>query len=144
MNIAWEAFSPYSALAGGVVIGIATAMFLILNGRIAGISGILGGLFRPMPGDILWRVAFIIGLIAAPTVWVAIAPMPEIRIDAGYDTLILAGLLVGVGTRFGSGCTSGHGVCGLSRFSIRSLFATLSFMFSGFVMVFIVRHAFGV
>jgi len=143
IEIAWESFTPYSALFGGVIIGLATTMFLLLNGRIAGISGILGGLFRPMPGDILWRVAFILGLIAAPTIWSAIAPMPAPQIDAGYGTLILAGLLVGVGTRFGSGCTSGHGVCGLSRFSLRSLVATISFMATGFAMVFVVRHAFG-
>ncbi len=143
INIAWESFTPYSALFGGAVIGIATTMFLLINGRIAGISGILGGLFRPMPGDILWRVAFILGLIVAPTVWLAIAPMPATQIDASYGTLVLAGLLVGVGTRFGSGCTSGHGVCGLSRLSIRSLIATLSFMASGFMMVFVVKHAFG-
>lgn len=143
IDIAWELFTPWAAIIGGAIIGVSAAVFLLFNGRIAGISGILGGLFRPMPGDIFWRVAFIIGMFAAPWVWQAIARMPAIEIDAGYDTLILAGLLVGVGTRFGSGCTSGHGVCGLSRLSVRSLVATLCFMGTGFIMTYVARHAFG-
>ncbi len=143
IDIAWELFTPWAAIIGGAIIGVSAAVFLLFNGRIAGISGIMGGLFRPMPGDIFWRVAFIIGMFAAPWVWQAIARLPAIEIDAGYDTLILAGLLVGVGTRFGSGCTSGHGVCGLSRFSVRSLVATLCFMGTGFVMTYVARHAFG-
>ncbi len=143
IDIAWELFTPWAAIIGGAIIGVSATVFLLFNGRIAGISGILGGLFRPMPGDIFWRVAFIIGMLAAPWVWQAIARMPAIEIDAGYDTLILAGLLVGVGTRFGSGCTSGHGVCGLSRLSVRSLVATLCFMGTGFIMTYVARHTFG-
>jgi len=143
IDIAWELFSPWAAITGGIIVGISAAIFLLFNGRIAGISGILGGLFRPMPGDIFWRVAFLLGMLLSPWIWQAITQMPNIEINAGYDTLILAGLLVGFGTRLGSGCTSGHGVCGLSRFSMRSLVATLTFMGAGFVMVYVVRHAFG-
>ena len=138
--IDWAHFTPWSSLAGGLLIGVATAMFLLLNGRIAGISGILGGLLRPMAGDIGWRVAFILGLLAAPLVYGLVAPLPSVQIDADAASLVMAGLLVGVGTRYGSGCTSGHGVCGLSRLSPRSLIATATFMAAGFVTVFMVRH----
>lgn len=140
MTIAWESFTPWSSLAGGLLIGIAVTMFALLNGRIAGISGVLGGLFRPASGDIGWRLAFIGGLVGAPLFYQLLAPLPVIEVDVGTATLIVAGLLVGIGTRYGSGCTSGHGVCGLSRLSPRSLVATLAFMFAGFVTVFIVRH----
>ena len=138
--IDWAHFTPWSSLAGGLLIGVATAMFLLFNGRIAGISGILGGLLRPTAGDIGWRMAFVLGLLAAPFVYGLAAPLPSVRIDAAMTTLVIAGLLVGVGTRYGSGCTSGHGVCGLSRLSPRSMAATASFMLAGFVTVFIVRH----
>lgn len=138
--IDWAHFTPWSSLAGGLLIGVATAMFLLLNGRIAGISGILGGLLRPMAGDIGWRVAFILGLLVAPLVYGLVAPLPSVQIDADTASLVMAGLLVGVGTRYGSGCTSGHGVCGLSRLSPRSLIATAAFMAAGFVTVFMVRH----
>ncbi|MDW5444329.1 YeeE/YedE family protein [Polaromonas sp. SM01] len=141
--IDWAHFTPWSSLAGGLLIGVAAAMFLLLNGRIAGISGILGGLLRPRAGDIGWRVAFIGGLLLAPLVYQLIAPLPSVRVEADTATLVVAGLLVGVGTRYGSGCTSGHGVCGLSRFSFRSLVATASFMAAGFVTVFVVRHWMG-
>jgi len=143
IDVAWSDFTPWSALAGGLLIGLAAALFLLLNGRIAGISGILGGLLVPSAGDRLWRVAFLAGLIGAPAVWLTIAELPPITINADYPALIAAGLLVGVGTRYGSGCTSGHGVCGLSRLSPRSLVATLSFMAAGFVTVYIVRHLLG-
>jgi uncharacterized protein len=143
MTIDWTAFTPYSALAGGVLIGLAAAMFVLLNGRIAGISGVLGGLFRPKSGDIGWRVAFIGGLLVAPLAHALVASVPEPRIDAGIAALIAAGLLVGVGTRYGAGCTSGHGVCGLSRLSPRSLAATLAFMGAGFATVFVARHLLG-
>ncbi|SFR45645.1 hypothetical protein SAMN05216203_0471 [Marinobacter daqiaonensis] len=143
IQIAWESFTPWSALIGGLVIGLAAALFVLLNGRIAGISGILGGLLTPVRSDIGWRVAFLAGMILAPAIWVAFAPMPAIEVNASYPVIIVAGLLVGVGTRYGSGCTSGHGVCGLSRFSLRSLLATLTFMVAGFVTVFLIRHAFG-
>jgi len=138
--IDWPHFTPWSALAGGVIIGAAAALFLLLNGRIAGISGILGGLLRPMPGDMAWRVAFVVGLLFSPALYGLFARLPGATIEAGYPVLILAGLLVGAGTRYGSGCTSGHGVCGLSRLSPRSLVATAAFMAAGFVTVFIVRH----
>ncbi len=135
-----EHFTPWSSLAGGLLIGLATAMFLLFNGRIAGISGILGGLLRPVSGEIGWRIAFISGLVGAPIVYGLVAGLPPVRVDADTTTLIVAGLLVGVGTRYGSGCTSGHGVCGLSRLSPRSMAATASFMLAGFVTVFFVRH----
>lgn len=144
IDIAWSNFTPWTALAGGVLVGLAAASFLLLNGRIAGISGILGGLLTPSAGDRSWRFAFLAGLIGAPVLWMLVAQLPPIEIEAGYPALIIAGLLVGIGTRYGSGCTSGHGVCGLSRFSPRSLAATVSFMFTGFVTVFVIRHVLGV
>ena len=138
--IDWAHFTPWTSLAGGLLIGAAAAMLLLLNGKIAGISGILGGLLRPRAGDIGWRVAFITGLMAAPLLYRLAAPLPAVQIDAGTTLLVVAGLLVGAGTRYGSGCTSGHGVCGLSRLSPRSLVATAAFMAAGFVTVFVVRH----
>ena len=140
MNLDWTHFTPWSALAGGILIGIAAAMLVLLNGRIAGISGIVGALLVPRRGDIAWRLAFIAGLLAAPLAWLLVATLPFARIDAGFGTLVLAGLLVGAGTSYGSGCTSGHGVCGLSRLSPRSLAATAAFMLAGFATVFAVRH----
>lgn len=140
MSIAWNAFTPVTALIGGALIGAAAAAFVVLNGRIAGVSGILGGLLRPARGDIAWRAAFVTGLIAAPLVYGAFAVLPAIHIDAGPAVLVAAGLLVGVGTRYGAGCTSGHGVCGISRLSPRSTVATLVFMAAGFATVFVARH----
>ena len=140
MTIDWTGFTPWSALFGGLLIGLAAAAFVLFNGRIAGISGILGGLLRPARGDIAWRAAFLLGLVGAPLAYRLAAPLPEVQIDAGTLTLIAAGLLVGLGTRYGAGCTSGHGVCGLSRRSPRSLAATAAFMTAGFVTVFVVRH----
>ena len=144
MVIDWNVFTPWSSLAGGVLIGVAVAMFLLLNGRIAGISGILGGLLKPIEGDVAWRVAFVAGLVGAPLVYTLVAAAPQLQIDAGYGALAAAGLLVGIGTRYGAGCTSGHGVCGLARLSLRSLAATVAFMGAGFVTVFVVRHALAV
>jgi hypothetical protein len=143
VNIAWSAFTPWSALAGGGLIGLAAALFVLLNGRIAGISGVLGGLLRPVRGDVAWRVAFVLGLVAAPLAWALFAELPRPRIDAGTGALVLAGLLVGVGTRYGSGCTSGHGICGLARLSPRSLVATLCFTGAGFATVYVLRHLVG-
>ena len=143
MTIDWANFTPWSSLAGGVLIGLATGMFLFLNGRIAGISGILGGLLRPIKGDVGWRVAFVAGLIFSPIAFIVATPLPAVQIDAVAASLIMAGLLVGIGTRYGSGCTSGHGVCGLSRLSPRSIVATALFMLAGFVTVFITRHLIG-
>ncbi len=127
----------------GTLIGLAATLFILLNGRIAGISGVVGGLLRPAKGDVLWRVSFIAGLVIAPVLFQAAFEQPDIQIDASTLTLIAAGLLVGVGTRYGSGCTSGHGVCGLSRRSPRSLVATAAFMASGFLTVFVIRHLLG-
>ena len=134
--IDWAAFTPWSSLAGGVLIGIAAAMLVLFNGRIAGISGIVGGLLRPAAGDVAWRAAFILGLLVAPV----IVKGSTVRIDAGFGTLLVAGLLVGLGTSYGSGCTSGHGVCGVSRLSPRSLVATAAFMAAGITTVFVARH----
>jgi uncharacterized membrane protein YedE/YeeE len=144
MTIDWSAFTPWSAAIGGVVIGIAAALLVLVNGRIAGISGIVGGMLRPRDGDVAWRFAFVAGLLLAPLAYATFAALPSVTIEAGYPVLIAAGLLVGIGTRFGGGCTSGHGVCGLSRLSPRSLAATVSFMAAGFVTVLVVRHAIGV
>ncbi|MEA5098080.1 MAG: YeeE/YedE family protein [Burkholderiaceae bacterium] len=143
MTIDWLHFTPVDAIAGGLLIGLAVAFLLFGLGRIAGISGIVSGLLQPKTGDTGWRAAFVVGLLAAPLVWRLFADLPESRLDAGWPLLIFAGLLVGFGTRLGSGCTSGHGVCGLSRLSPRSLVATLSFMGFGFVTVFVVRHLIG-
>lgn len=143
MTIDWANFTPWSSLAGGALIGLAATLFILLNGRIAGISGVVGGLLHPLKGDVLWRVTFITGLVIAPVLFQAAFEQPDIEINASTLTLIAAGLLVGVGTRYGSGCTSGHGVCGLSRRSPRSLVATATFMASGFLTVFVIRHLVG-
>ena len=145
MTIDWEHFTPWASLGGGVLLGIASALFVLLNGRILGISGIVGGLLAPRRGDIGWRLAFLLGMGAAPFVFAALMPpelLPVVRIDASEPVVALAGVLVGIGPRYGSGCTSGHGVCGLSRLSPRSLVATLSFMAAGFAIVYLLRHAF--
>lgn len=142
MTIDWANFTPWASLAGGLLIGLSAALFILFHGRILGISGILGGLLRPQPGDSSWRLAFLVGLVGAPLVWGLFLPVPEATIDAGFATLVGAGILVGVGTRIGSGCTSGHGVCGLARLSPRSLVATLCFMATGFLTVFLVKHVF--
>ena len=126
-----------------VLIGAAAAAFLLLNGRIAGVSGVLGGLLRPARGDVGWRVAFIPGLAGASLAYALVSAVPRPQIDASYLALVVAGLLVGVGTRYGAGCTSGHGVCGLARLSPRSLAATLVFMGMGFATVFVLRHVVG-
>ncbi len=133
-------FTPGLSLLGGILIGVASALFVLANGRIAGISGILGGLLRPAAGDVRWRLAFLLGLIVAPALVYQFMPYQAPTIDADTGTLLAAGLLVGVGTRYGGGCTSGHGVCGLSRLSQRSLVATLAFMAAGVGIVFVMRH----
>ena len=140
MTIDWNNFTPWTSLAGGILLGLAAAIFILVNGRILGISGIVGGLLRPKSGDVGWRLAFVLGMLVAPLLYLLVADPVAVRIDAGWATLVIAGLLVGVGTRFGSGCTSGHGVCGLSRLSPRSLVATLAFMGAGFVTVYLIRH----
>jgi len=143
MTIDWTNFTPWASLAGGVLLGIASALFILANGRILGISGILGGLLRPKAGDAGWRIAFVLGMLAAPVTLQWLAPAGSLsapRIEAGVAAVVVAGLLVGYGTRLGSGCTSGHGVCGLSRLSPRSLVATGTFMAAGFAIVFVIRH----
>jgi uncharacterized membrane protein YedE/YeeE len=140
MNIDWTHFTPWTSLAGGLLIGLAAAMLVLLSGRVAGISGIVGGLLVPRRGEIAWRLAFVAGLFAAPLAMGIFGANPVPRIDAGFGLLVAAGLLVGVGTSYGSGCTSGHGVCGLSRLSPRSLVATGAFMLAGVATVFVVRH----
>ena len=143
MNIDWTHFTPLVSLTGGIILGIGSAIFILVNGRILGISGILGGLLPPKVGDTTWRLAFMLGLFAAPSVFHAVVPAEYItapRIDATDMMVVVAGLLVGIGTRYASGCTSGHGVCGLSRLSPRSLVATASFMSAGFAMVYVMRH----
>ncbi|MCD2517542.1 YeeE/YedE family protein [Massilia sp. G4R7] len=142
MSIDWYHFTPWTSLVGGMIIGVAAAAFVLFNGRIAGISGILGGLLRPVRGDIGWRLAFLLGLVGAPLAYAMFATLPAVTVAADNVTLIIAGLLVGLGTRYGAGCTSGHGVCGLSRQSPRSLAATAAFMLAGFATVFATRHLF--
>ena len=143
MTIDWNNFTPWTSLAGGLLIGVATVFLVMFNGRIAGVSGIVGGLINPKRGDISWRIAFVSGLVLSPLAFALVFSLPKVQVEANYYTLILAGLLVGIGTRYGSGCTSGHGVCGLSRRSPRSLVATIAFMLAGFVTVYIVRHLVG-
>lgn len=140
MHIDWTNFTMWQSLSGGLLIGLAASLLLYFNGRIAGISGIVGGLLRPVKGDISWRVAFISGLMMSSFVYIAARPLPVSTIDADITTLIIAGVLVGFGTRYGSGCTSGHGVCGLSRGSLRSLVATASFISAGAFTVYFVKH----
>ncbi|HWL27465.1 MAG TPA: YeeE/YedE family protein [Burkholderiaceae bacterium] len=140
MTIDWTHFTPWASLFGGLLIGTAAALFVLLNGRIAGISGIVGGLLRPSQGDMAWRIAFIAGMVGAPLAYSLTLPLPPVQVDAQASVLIAAGLLVGIGTRYGSGCTSGHGICGLSRRSPRSMAATLAFMLAGFATVYVARH----
>jgi uncharacterized protein len=138
-----ENFTPVSALIGGLLIGASAALFLVLNGRIAGISGILGGLLHPARSEIGWRLAFLAGLFIAPLVYVAFGALPPVELDASLPILIVAGLIVGFGTRLGAGCTSGHGVCGIGRGSPRSLAATVVFMATAIATVFVTRHLIG-
>lgn len=145
MTIDWAHFTPWASLAGGLVIGLATALFLFGNGRIAGIAGLLASPLRAvMAGTSLRpdasRLLFLLGLLLAPWAWRIVAPLPASAVDVGVPALVVAGLLVGVGVRMGNGCTSGHGVCGLSRLSPRSLANVLAFMGAGFVTVFVLRH----
>src|SRR6476619_2273246 len=139
MTLDWVHFTPGTALLGGVLIGVAAGILVLFAGRIAGVAGVLGGLVPPGRGDVAWRIAFVAGLVLAPLAWLAFAPLPALRIDAGFGTVLVAGLLVGLSTRYASGCTSGHGVCGVARMSPRSLTATALFMATGFLTVFVVR-----
>ena len=147
MSIAWDLFTPGASLAGGVLIGLAAALMVVLLGRIAGISGIVGHLLQAStwrsPQQWGWRAAFVVGLLAAPLAWQLFAPLPAVSMPSNPVLIIAAGLLVGFGTRLGAGCTSGHGVCGLSRLSLRSLAATLVFMGTGVATVLVLRHGLG-
>lgn len=136
--IDWTHFTPLESAIGGVVIGVAASMLILFCGRVAGISGILGGVLSRANNDKGWRIAFLLGLVLSPVLWRLVAPLPAVSITASWPMLVVAGLLVGVGTRYGSGCTSGHGVCGLSRLSVRSLIATLTFMAAAFITVWLV------
>lgn len=146
MTIDWANFTPWLSLIGGLLIGLSTVMLILFKGRIAGISGVLGGLlqFGNTPqGHYSWRIAFVLGIVLSSTIYGLFTVVPPSTIDTGYALLILAGLLVGFGTRMGSGCTSGHAVCGIGRLSVRSIVATFSFMASGFVTAFILFHVIG-
>ncbi|TZF89696.1 YeeE/YedE family protein [Cognatilysobacter lacus] len=129
------------ALAGGVLIGLSATLLLWLNGRVAGVSGILNGVVLPRAGDVAWRAAFLLGLIAAASLYMALVPgAPQPRVDFPRAGLVVAGLLVGFGTRMGNGCTSGHGVCGIGRLSMRSLAAVATFMATAIITTFVMRH----
>lgn len=152
MSIDWTAFTPWTALAGGLLIGLSAVILVLGAGRIAGIAGIVGGALQavlhparagglaPALRAQAQRLAFVAGLLLAPWLWLAFAPLPASTVTAGSGSLIAAGLLVGVGVRMGNGCTSGHGVCGLSRLSLRSLANVAAFMGAGFATVFVLRH----
>ncbi|QWD92482.1 YeeE/YedE family protein [Polynucleobacter asymbioticus] len=141
MHIDWLAFTPGPSLLGGVLLGIATSAYVLLHGRILGISGIIGGLLRPVKQMWVWRIVLLLGILSSPLWAIFLLDMYPVQIiDADWPAVILAGLLVGFGAQYGSGCTSGHGICGLSRLSPRSLIAIISFMFSGFVIVYVLRH----
>lgn len=145
MTIDWNSFTPWSALIGGLLIGLASAIYILGNGRVAGIAGIVASPLRAIVVRASLRpehtrLLFLLGLLVAPWVWQLFAPLPAARVDIGWPLLVLAGVLVGVGSRLGNGCTSGHGVCGLSRFSPRSLANVMAFMVAGFATVFVLRH----
>lgn len=144
MNVDWLNFTHWSSLAGGALIGLAASLFVVGNGRIAGISGLIGSLLQRNREGASEKALFILGLLVAPLLWGLFKALPPIEFQSGWSGLILAGVLVGLGTRYGSGCTSGHGVCGISRLSPRSMLATACFMLSGFFTVFVLRHLTGV
>jgi uncharacterized protein len=141
MSVDWASFTPASAATGGALIGLAVALLLLVNGRVAGVSGIVGGMLRPRRGDVAWRLAFVAGLVAAPIVYALMRTPPPMAFDVSLPSIALAGFLVGLGTRYGAGCTSGHGICGISRLSPRSIAATVCFMLAGMATVFVLRHA---
>ena len=141
MQIDWLAFTPGPSLLGGVLLGIATSAYVLLHGRILGISGIVGGLLRPVKQAWIWRIVLLLGILTSPLWSIFLFDMYPVQIiEANWPIVIVAGLLVGFGAQYGSGCTSGHGICGLSRLSPRSLVAIISFMLSGFVIVYVLRH----
>jgi len=137
--INWAEITVINSLFGGMLIGAAASILILFNGKIAGISGILGGLLRPKKNDTAWRVMFLLGLVISPIIYSMLHPLPTITVNANITTIVIAGILVGIGTRYGSGCTSGHGVCGIARLSPRSIVATISFILAGAVTVFLLR-----
>lgn len=139
-----ENFTPVSALVGGGLIGLATSMLLLVNGRVAGVSGIVKNVLKPVRGDVAWRLAFIAGLVAGPLLYALLGNTVVVEIRAPLALLVVAGAVVGFGTSMGSGCTSGHGVCGIARLSTRSILATISFMTSGVLTVYVARHVLGI
>jgi len=143
MNIDWLSFTPWPSLAGGVLIGLAASLFIVANGRIAGVSGLLAGVLQPGSEGWVEKGLFLAGLVLAPLLWRTFGDWPQAEFQVGLPGLVLAGLLVGIGTRYGSGCTSGHGVCGMSLLSLRSLIATSSFMAGGIATVYVMRHLLG-
>jgi len=145
MQIDWISFTPVPSLLGGMILGVAVALYVLLHGRILGISGIVSGLLHPRLTDTAWRLSLVLGLITAPFLGaIFFGIFPIVEIDSSWLAIGIAGLLVGFGAQYSSGCTSGHGICGLSRLSPRSLVATISFMAAGFIMVFLLRHVIGV
>lgn len=143
MTIDWINFTPWAALAGGVLIGAAASLFVLLNGRIAGISGLLASLLETGGEGRSEKLLFLLGILLAPLLWMLFGTLPAMEFQSGWIGLLVAGMLVGVGTRYGSGCTSGHGVCGISRLSPRSILATVAFMVAGFATVYVLRHLLG-
>lgn len=143
MSIDWVNFTPWVSLAGGALIGLAASLFILANGRIAGISGLLGSLIQGDGEGRSEKALFLLGLVLAPVLWGLFTVLPKVEVYAGWPALVIAGLLVGVGTRYAAGCTSGHGVCGVSRLSPRSMLATLCFMATGFATVYVIRHLLG-
>jgi uncharacterized membrane protein YedE/YeeE len=145
MQIDWISFTPVPSMLGGMILGVAVALYVLLHGRILGISGIVSGLLHPKLTDTAWRLSLVLGLITAPFLGaIFFGIFPIVEIDSSWLAIGIAGLLVGFGAQYSSGCTSGHGICGLSRLSPRSLVATLAFMSAGFIMVFLLRHVIGV
>ena len=141
MQIDWLTFSPGPALLGGVILGISAALYIHLHGRILGISGIVAGLLHPISGDWIWRLSFIFGLLSAAFWGSLLFDIHPLQIiEAGWSAIVLSGFLVGFGAHYGSGCTSGHGICGLSQLSPRSIVATSAFMLAGFLTVLVIRH----
>jgi len=144
MQIDWISFTPVPSMLGGMILGVAVALYVLLHGRILGISGIVSGLLHPKLTDTAWRLSLVLGLITAPFLGaIFFGIFPIVEIDSSWLAIGIAGLLVGFGAEYSSGCTSGHGICGLSRLSPRSLVATISFMAAGFIMVFLLRHVIG-
>ena len=139
-------FTPWASLAGGVLIGVAATFLMLTLGRVMGATGILAGLFQPVSAqDIAWRVALLAGMVSGPVaMWLVSGAMPVVEVPVSPVALVVGGLIVGLGVTYGSGCTSGHGVCGLARLSPRSIVATVSFMATAFATVFVIRHVMGV